>query len=919
MSELRVDLAGIVIDLVDEESAVAQILGQAATEPTESGSAPLSVVSANLDHIAQFGRGSRWEGTIGDSLHPTITYGPHGKDQMDWLTLLDGAPLVTKAERMTGRSWPRLAGSDLIGPILDGASHEGLSVGFLGGAASVQERLSRELAGSRPDLDVVGFWCPERSILADPSASRALAQSIRAAAPNILVVGLGKPRQELWMAQYGALTGARVLLAFGAVVDFLAGTIRRAPKWTSDNGLEWAWRLALEPARLSRRYLVDDPPSYFRIQNDCALIPSRVEPSSPPDIDSEDLPAGGPGSFVGVDDDADVAACIVTYNSEASIEALLDSLRAEANSVRLKVIVADNDSTDGTLNVLRSQPDVHVIQSGGNLGYAAGLNMAFGAAGPTRSYLVLNPDLVVRPGSTAALLRRLVVSGAGIAVPQLLDADGSVFSSLRREPTVTATLVDAVLGDKKPNRPAWLTETDHLSEAYQHPHQVDWATGAAMLVDAHLAKELGAWDEHFFLYSEETDYFKRARLAGAQVWYEPSAAMVHTGGGSGSSPRLDSLLAVNRVRYARKHGSAARSIRASLALRELLRIHRPSSRFVLRSLMDESRWDALPGPTPAAECDVGISFPAGSVIIPAHNEASVIAKTLSGLQPIAEAVEIIVVCNGCTDETASIARTFDGVQVLELEASSKTAALNAGDDAASMWPRLYLDADIEISPVVVRLLFDRLHRGDILATRPSYRSDDAGASWLVRAFVRAKKRIPDSSPSLWGAGVYALSERGRARFDTFPDITADDLYVDLQFSGDEKAVTATPPVRVRIPRNTASLLAVLRRTYRGQAEIKRSTDIVPHPSGALTTGRTAKDLLMGISGPSSLVDAVVCAALIGRARLSTRLSSAEGWERDESTRLPASASNGPQSVVRTIVSSVAAKYVPIRSRASGRS
>lgn len=875
MPESRVDLAGIVIDLFDEDSALAHILDRATHPPMESGhSIPVSVVSANLDHLAQFGRGSRWEGTLGDSLHPTVT----GRGRMEWLTLLDGAPLVNRANRLTGRTWPRLAGSDLIGPLLDGAAAAGLSVGFLGGSPAVQQTLSRELPLTRPSLTIAGLWSPDRSTLIDPVASRDLARAIRVASPDILVVGLGKPRQELWMAQYGALTGARVLLAFGAVVDFLAGSVQRAPRWVAENGLEWAWRLALEPRRLARRYLVDDPPSLLRIQRDATLIPSSARPNQPPQIRTDLLPSGGPGTFVGPDEEADIAACIVSYNSGSSLEALFASLRAEACSVRLTVVVADNDSTDGTVDVALRHPDVRLVQTGGNLGYAAALNMAMRAAGRARSYLILNADLELRPGAAAALLQRLAVSRAGIAVPKLVDEDGAILHSLRREPSPIATLGDALLGDTVPNRPALLSETEHNPEAYQHAHRVDWATGAALLIDADLAAEVGEWDERFFLYSEEADFFRRARLAGAHAWYEPSAVIVHTGAGSGSSPDLDALLAVNRVRYARKHQLGERRIRAALTLREALRVARPGSRRALRELVDEARWTDLPGPTPGRDNPEAVP---GSIIIPAHNEASVIATTLSHLEPIASAVEVIVACNGCTDETPVIARRFEGVRVLELETPSKTAALNAGDAAATLWPRLYLDADIEIPPVAVRILFERLSRGDILAARPSFRWDDAGATWPVRAFYRAKRRIPTTPPALWGAGAYAVSKEGRERFGAFPALTADDLFVDLQFDGFEKLVVTTPPVRVRTPQTTASLLAVLRRTYRGQAEIRRSPELVPHTPGP--TAGTARGLLAGVWGPSSLVDAVVCAALIARARLSARRA-VSTWERDESTR-----------------------------------
>ena len=125
--------------------------------------------------------------------------------------------------------------------------------------------------------------------------------------------------------------------------------------------------------------------------------------------------------------------------------------------------------------------------------------------------LVLNPDLVVEPGAIRILLRRMVSSDAGNVVPQLLDEDGSVYTSLRREPTLLSALGDALLGSRVPNRPGWLSEIDYEGASYGHPHPIHWSTGAALLIRSDVEKQLNDWDEDYFLYSEEIDYFRRAR------------------------------------------------------------------------------------------------------------------------------------------------------------------------------------------------------------------------------------------------------------------------------------------------------------------------------------------------------------------------------------------------------------------------
>ena len=123
----QVDLVGVVVDLLDLEDALDRVT-ERASKPVETEdleNRPLSVVSANLDHIAQFGRLGRWYDTLDYALGlptaPNETAVHHGDGSADWLVLLDGAPLVAEATRLTGKTWPRLAGSDIIGPLLDRA------------------------------------------------------------------------------------------------------------------------------------------------------------------------------------------------------------------------------------------------------------------------------------------------------------------------------------------------------------------------------------------------------------------------------------------------------------------------------------------------------------------------------------------------------------------------------------------------------------------------------------------------------------------------------------------------------------------------------------------------------------------------------------------------------------------------------
>jgi glycosyltransferase involved in cell wall biosynthesis len=277
--------------------------------------------------------------------------------------------------------------------------------------------------------------------------------------------------------------------------------------------------------------------------------------------------------------------------------------------------------------------------------------------------------------------------------------------------------------------------------------------------------------------------------------------------------------------------------------------------------------------------------PAGAVIIPAHNEEPVIARTLDALLPLLSSpgVDIIVVCNGCTDGTAEVARRYPGVLVLETPVGSKPAALNLGDAATDRWPRLYLDADVEVQPSAVAAVFRELTRRDgPFASRPSSAVDARGAMFPVRSYYRARARIPERATRLWGAGLYAVSEAGHARFTAFPAITADDSWFDGLFADGEKTIVETEPAVVHAPLTTAALLRILTRHRRGYVEL---ATIDPASQGR---GRA---LLGTIRGLPSAVDAFCYAALAVTARIRSRATAGGGtqqWETDASTRLAVS-------------------------------
>jgi GT2 family glycosyltransferase len=268
-----------------------------------------------------------------------------------------------------------------------------------------------------------------------------------------------------------------------------------------------------------------------------------------------------------------------------------------------RLVVADNDSADDTVEVLRAlAPDATLVRTGRNAGYAAGVNAALAAAGEHDTVLICNPDIRMRQGCGKRLVDRLG-EGVGIAVPLLYEEGRDTpHFSLRRESTVPRALGEALIGNRRAGRFPRLSELVTDPAAYTRPTRADWATGALMAVSANCRTACGPWDESFFLYSEETEYCLRARDLGHATQLEPTAEAVHLGGDSQVSPRLWSLLTLNRVRlYGRRHGPVATlCFRGAVLLREASRaaLGRRASRAAATALLTPGALRAAPGPQP---------------------------------------------------------------------------------------------------------------------------------------------------------------------------------------------------------------------------------------------------------------------------------------------------------------------------------
>jgi glycosyltransferase involved in cell wall biosynthesis len=217
-----------------------------------------------------------------------------------------------------------------------------------------------------------------------------------------------------------------------------------------------------------------------------------------------------------------------------------------------------------------------------------------------------------------------------------------------------------------------------------------------------------------------------------------------------------------------------------------------------------------------------------TVIIPAHQEEGHIGACLDALaasDPVAGAVEVIVAANGCRDGTVAVAQARAaafaakgwGLRVIDLPEGGKPGALNAADAVAAYGARVYLDADVTVSPPLLRLLAVALDRAGAVYASGQVRITGPGG-WVSRGYARFWARVPFMAQGVPGCGLYAVNAAGRARWGAFPAIIADDAFVRLNFAPEERVMVGARYDWPVAP-GFGALLRVRRRQNRGVAEL----------------------------------------------------------------------------------------------------
>jgi len=235
----------------------------------------------------------------------------------------------------------------------------------------------------------------------------------------------------------------------------------------------------------------------------------------------------------------EVSVAIVTYNARRVLGDCLDSLPAALSRHSYEVIVADNGSVDGTTGAVRAAaPAVRLIELGANRGFSYANNKAIHAA-RGRYVLLLNPDTVAGPGSIDDLVAFADADPAiGVVAPRLLNADATDQGTARAFPTPAAALFGrhSLLTRLFPNNRwsrRYLVGRQHTGDA---PFEIDWVSGACMLVSRRAIDAAGSLDEGFFMYWEDADWCRRIKRSGYRVFCVPSARVVHLDGSRGHLP-----------------------------------------------------------------------------------------------------------------------------------------------------------------------------------------------------------------------------------------------------------------------------------------------------------------------------------------------------------------------------------------------
>ena len=235
---MKVNICGVKIDNYSFNDTVERIVDRAI-----EGVLPSYVVTPNAQHVLSLQRDTDFRDIYDKA----------------FLAVPDGVSLLWSAKFLKTPLNGRVNGTDLFEELSAVAEKKGLKIFLLGGRPGAAEAAKRTLQARHPNLKIVGTYCPPYGFESQPGELALINSKIKAAAPDILFVGLGAPKQEKWIYNNYQELGVPVSLGIGVSFELVADMVQRAPLWMQKWGLEWLFRLIVEPKRLWKRYVMGNP------------------------------------------------------------------------------------------------------------------------------------------------------------------------------------------------------------------------------------------------------------------------------------------------------------------------------------------------------------------------------------------------------------------------------------------------------------------------------------------------------------------------------------------------------------------------------------------------------------------------------------------------------------------------------------
>lgn len=276
-----------------------------------------------------------------------------------------------------------------------------------------------------------------------------------------------------------------------------------------------------------------------------------------------------------------------------------------------------------------------------------------------------------------------------------------------------------------------------------------------------------------------------------------------------------------------------------------------------------------------------------TIIVPAHNESSVIEGCLNSIVNQKGIDHVIVACNGCSDNTVEIVKNkYPSTVCLDIEKPSKTNALNVAELKAKelgiSYPIFYIDADTQLSPNAIEHITAAMHNSNTLLSAPTPNIDTNQSSWLVKTYYKVWLKLPYIKEGVIATCSFIVSEEGRKRFDVFADVIGDDGFIRCHFKNKEIANIKGAEIHIRAPKNIYSLIKIKTRARLGNMElIERNKCPIQEAKNYRNVMRSK--LLSKDFFATSIYIAI---ALVIRVRASSQFKkiSTYQWETDDSSR-----------------------------------